>query len=84
MKKFRPGIILRTRKDLVSALAEKGLPRSTPRLNLYEAQGVIQYPRFGIKRGENGFDRLYTDQELLAAVESISKHAQGVPSFGNK
>ena len=82
--KFKPAIILRTRKDLVSALAEEGLPRSTPSLLQFEAEKVIKYPRFGIKRGQNGFDRLYTDSEIAEAVQNIRMHSVNRQSFGNK
>lgn len=81
---FKPSIILRTRKDLVTALAEEGLPRSTPSLLQFEGNKVIKYPRFGIKRGQNGFDRLYTDTEIAEAVSSVRTHSVNRQSFGNK
>ena len=82
--KFKPAIILRTRKDLITALEQKGLPRSTPSLNQFEANGIIKFPRFGLKRGQNGFDRLYTDKEIEEIVIKISTYAESKPTFGNK
>lgn len=83
--KFTPQIELRSRKDLVNALKEKGLPSSIPTLLAFEALGVIKYPRRGLKRGTNGLDRLYTDLEIQESVAAIEKYTtERQTSFANK
>lgn len=81
--KFKPAIVLLTRKDLISALEKEGLPRSTPSLNLFESKGILKFPRFGLKRGQNGFDRLYTLKEIQEAVVKIKEYGETKNTFGN-
>lgn len=81
--KFNP-IQLKTRKDLIDALKDKKLPCSIPRLNSFEESGIIKYPKFGIKRGMNGFDRAYIEKEIVNAVLSIEEYVKNKKQFGNK
>ena len=80
---FKPSQ-LKTRKDLIEALQEKGLPCSIPRLNHFEDTKIIKFPKFGLKRGMNGFDRLYTEKEIKNAVLNIEEYVLNKKQFGNK
>lgn len=82
--KFKPVVILKTRKDLIKALDEDGLPSSTPSLIRFEQSGLISFPRFGLKRGVNGFDRLYTEKEIKEAVVNIANYVKTKSSFGTQ
>ncbi len=80
--KFKPAVILKTRKDLVKALDDAGLPSSTPSLIRFEQNGLIKFPRFGLKRGVNGFDRLYTEKEIVEAVKNVQTYGKTKNTFG--
>lgn len=82
--KFVPKILLKSRKDLINELKKKGLPASIPRLNYFEQMNLIPYPEFGLKRGENGFDRLYTDLQINAAVLNVENYVKNKKKFGNQ
>lgn len=74
---------LKTRRDLIEALEKKGLPSSIPSLNRFEDSGIIKFPKYGLKRGMNGFDRLYTEKEIAEAVKSIEDYVKNKKQFGN-
>lgn len=84
--KFQPMVLLKTRKDLVRALikTDPKLPASIPRLNFFEDEGIIDLPKYGLKRGMNGYDRLYSEKEIEVAVASIIEYAKNKPRFGTK
>jgi hypothetical protein len=82
--KFEPITLLRTRRDLINALKEEKLPRSTPWLNQFEDAGIIDFPQHGCKRNNNGFDRLYTESEIKEVVKSIKKYLHNKKQFVNK
>jgi len=75
--------LLKTRKDLIEALESKGLPSSIPRLNYFEDNRIIKFPKYGLKRGMNGFDRLYTEAEIARAVRSVEEYVGNKKQFGN-
>lgn len=75
--------LLKTRKDLIEALEAKGLPSSIPRLNYFEDSRIINFPKYGLKRGMNGFDRLYTKAEIERAVKSVEQYVGNKKQFGN-
>jgi hypothetical protein len=79
---FKPSL-LKTRKDLIKALEDKGLPASIPRLNYFEEIKIIKFPKYGLKRGMNGFDRLYTEKEIENAVVSVKEYVDNKKQFGN-
>lgn len=79
---FKP-TLLKTRKDLIKALEDKGLPASIPRLNYFEEINILKFPRYGLKRGMNGFDRLYTEAEIEKAVDNVQEYVDNKKQFGN-
>ena len=74
MNKFTPLILLKSRKDLIEALKNKKLPCAIPTLNGFEKSGIIKTPQFGLKRGENGFDRLYMEEEIEETIKNITNY----------
>ena len=82
--RFVPSVILKTRKDLRDALKAKGLTSSTPSLNEFEYRQIIKYPKFGMKHGVNGLDRLYTEKEIDDIVKAVEKHSSTKNTFGSK
>lgn len=84
MNKFTPLILLKSRRDLIEALSKKNLPCSIPSLNGFEQSGIIKTPQFGLKRGENGFDRLYMEEEIDEAVKNVMGYTKSNNKFGSK